>query len=332
VTVAGLTGVDRVAAGTYVSYARKADGALQALGRGNQGQLGDGGSASVNATPVQVGDRDVETVSGGGAMSHALAVLTPDPPVLAPGELTFGEQALGTLGPAQAVTLTAGTLPLDVARVTTDGAARDDFLVAADDCAGTTLAPGGQCEVRVRFAPSAAGRREAALVAVSDGDAVAQARLAGTGGAAPQGPPGEPGPTGPSGEPGAQGPAGAAGPTGPAGATGSAGPAGPQGARGPAGRDATVTCRLAGTGARARVVCTVRLRAAGRATAAPARLVRGGRTYARGTLALLRARRPLARGRYTLVADGGATRLRVVVRAAETSFLSRSTNHPQPKE
>lgn len=77
---------------------------------------------------------------------------------------SFAAQQLGTLGPAQALTLvnessepvTFGTLPVT-------GAAAADFLRVspADTCAGATVAPGASCTVSLRFAPSDVGSRAA---------------------------------------------------------------------------------------------------------------------------------------------------------------------------
>jgi hypothetical protein len=113
--------------------------------------------------------------------------------------------------------------------------------------------------------------------------------------------------TGPQNGPGSTGPAGSTGPL------GSTGPAGPGGA---AGRDAVVSCKLLGAAAArkrrrrsSRVVCTVMLIAAHPRSRIAAKLVRDRTVYATGrararrgsrTLLLL-ARRPLNRGRYTLV-------------------------------
>lgn len=136
----------------------------------------------------------------------------------------------------------------------------------------------------------------------------------------PQGPkgdkgdPGEAGPAGPAGADGAAGPAGADGATGPAGAVGPAGAAGPRGAKGEPGRDAVVTCKITGSSRAQRVTCTIVYsgRAASSATAraskrSKARLVRNGRTFAKGTVGNLKATRSVKRGRYTLrVARAGA--------------------------
>jgi alpha-tubulin suppressor-like RCC1 family protein len=320
--VTGLDHVTQIAAGFYDSYALDEDGAVWALGEGDHGERGDG-SQEANPAPAQATGVHAAAIGPAMPASHALAVVIPAPPTVAPSGLTFDPQALGTLSTAQTVTVTAGTLPLQIARLATTGPDRDDFLLGADGCTGETLAPGEQCTAGVRFVPSATGARSAALVAVTNADVDQHLTLAGTGGAAPQGPPGAPGATG---APGPQGPAGA---TGAAGAAGGTGPSGPKGARGPAGRDAAVSCRLAGKHAQ-RIVCTVKLRGSAnrlRPTAA-ARLVLGGRTYATGTLAQLRVvHRSLPSGRYTLIA--GRVRLTLHLRA--TDFRSQ-IDRPQPKE
>ncbi len=241
VAIAGLTDVAGISTGAYTTYVRKADGTLWALGAGDHGELGDGGSAEVNPTQVQVGTLQVETVGQGSAMSHALAVLTPDPATVDPESLAFGAQAKGTLGPAQTVTVTAGTLPLQVERVKTEGTGQDDFLLSTDGCSGETLAPGEQCPVRVRFAPSEEGQRTAKLVFQSNGADDPTVTLTGDGGQLPAGPPGEPGPNG------TPGPSGLPGPP------GTSGSEGPRGSQGPAGRDVKLRCRRVGKG---RVLCT----------------------------------------------------------------------------
>ena len=155
--------------------------------------------------------------------------------------------------------------------------------------------------------------------------------------AGPEGPAGPQGDAGPQGEQGAQGPAGAAGAQGPQGEQGPQGPAGPRGdagapgaqgpkgdkgdagaqgergERGPRGRDALVTCTVKGA---TRVTCSVVYRNAARSAettakqvkrSSKARLMRGGRVYAKGTVARMQATRKLARGSYVLRV-GGATR------------------------
>jgi hypothetical protein len=114
------------------------------------------------------------------------------------------------------------------------------------------------------------------------------------------------GPTGPEGPAGEDGEDGAAGPAGPAGPVGPAGPTGPTGPRGAAGPKPRISCKL--TKKRTRVSCKVTF-----ARARSARLVRAGRTVARGrvvrgTASLVGTRR-LGKGTYALVAGGRTVRL-----------------------
>ncbi len=97
--------------------------------------------------------------------SNTVSVLLGDgspEPVAAPTSLSFASQALGTLSSAQSVTVTNSTpgYPLLVNRVQTTGTDRDDFIVSTDDCSAESVPSAGSCEVRVRFAPSAAGAKE----------------------------------------------------------------------------------------------------------------------------------------------------------------------------
>jgi DNA-binding beta-propeller fold protein YncE len=115
------------------------------------------------------------------------------------------------------------------------------------------------------------------------------------------------GPTGPAGAPGKDGATGASGTAGPAGKPGKRGP------KGAPGRDATVRCEVDGKGTRGdHVTCKVTYRGkdsradrrelAGHA----AKLLRGGKVYAAGTVDRLLSRRSLAPGKYTLQVRTGA--------------------------
>ena len=226
----------------------------------------------------------------------------------------FGTQAQGTIGARQGVWVRAQDAPLALASVRVVGADRDDFVLSADDCSGETLQPGAGCLVRVRFAPTASGARAATLQIRDGAGTDATVALAGIGGALTAGQPGPPGAdgrAGADGTPGATGPQGPQGASGAAGATGVRGANGSRGARGRAGRDATVTCRVLGSRGRRRVASSVQLRGARASTRA--RLVRHGRTFARGTLARLRATAPLPAGRCTLLVGGGRHERRVQV-------------------
>ncbi|ADB50155.1 choice-of-anchor D domain-containing protein [Conexibacter woesei] len=215
--------------------------------------------------------------------------------------LDLGTQPQGALGVARTVTLTnrrATAVELRAVRVV--GAQRDDFLVSSEDCAGETLAAGASCTVAVRFAPSAAGASQAELRVIVAGtdEPPAVVQLSGVGGDLP---------TGPRGNDGAVGPQGSAGAPAAAGARGPAGPRGQRGAQGKAGRDAKVSCRLLGSGRRQRVSCRVTVAGKRSSAKAAARLVRGGRTFARGSVSSLRPVRAIKPGRYSLRLGSGGT-------------------------
>src|SRR4051812_9770443 len=139
---------------------------------------------------------------------------------LAPGGLAFPDQPLGSIGPAQAVTVTALHPSTTVSGARVTGAALNDFLISNDGCSQTTLAAtGDHCTIWLRSIPSALGPRHAALT-VSAGAETETVDLTGNGVPAPAGAQGQQGDRGPAGATGATGPTGATGATGPAGATG----------------------------------------------------------------------------------------------------------------
>ena len=74
--------------------------------------------------------------------------------------LDFGAIPVGTTSPSQTVTLSnTGNANLDVTSAVPSG----DFTIKADNCSGTSIAPGGSCTIDVAFAPSAAGQRGGSL-------------------------------------------------------------------------------------------------------------------------------------------------------------------------
>lgn len=273
----------------------------------------DGGAESA-AGPQSVGFGDIVSVR-----------LDDRPPVAFDvSSVAFGTQAVGLLGAHRTLELrNVGDTPVTVRALRIDGAAAGDFVVSTQECSGETLAAGAACPVALRFAPTALGERTARLSARLDGVALTpETTLAGAGAALSPGPPGPPGGAGADGADGAGGPSGAPGAPGAGGAGGAPGGRGDRGATGstgPAGRDLRVSCRLAGRGRLRCVVTSAQGRARARqrrvAASAQARLTRGGRTHARGTLDRLRTTRPLARGRYTLVVRTARERISVPVRA-----------------
>lgn len=225
---------------------------------------------------------------------------------------------------ARAVTITARRSDLTVDELRLANGAGAGFLLMGGNCAGKTIRAGRGCDAIVLFSPAATGAQSATLEVVSDAVeqplatvALTARGVAQSGGA--QGPQGPAGQQGVPGVPGAPGQDGATGPSGPAGATGPAGPAGAKGdtgARGPAGRDAKATCTVKRGKRAPKVTCKVTLAGRRAARAAGARLVRNGKTVARGTTNALRSTSSPKRGRYTLrvAVAGGVIALPATVR------------------
>ena len=83
---------------------------------------------------------------------------------IAPGMLSFARQPVGTVSPAQSVTLTnSDTSPLTLGNASVTG----DF--AQSSSCGPTLTAGNRCTVSVTFSPMAAGNPTGTLTVVSDG-------------------------------------------------------------------------------------------------------------------------------------------------------------------
>ena len=100
---------------------------------------------------------------------------------LAPESHDFGELARGEKSSASAFAVrNDGSAPLALGGVAIVGADLDQFALGGDDCSETTLAPGAECLVRVRFAPDSAGAKAAKLRIGSAGGSFVAA-LSGTG-------------------------------------------------------------------------------------------------------------------------------------------------------
>ncbi|HUB99854.1 MAG TPA: choice-of-anchor D domain-containing protein [Solirubrobacterales bacterium] len=124
---------------------------------------------------------------------------------VAPGSFDFGPQAVRTRSFSHAFAISnAGSTPLDFDHVSIGGTDLDQFVVSGDECSGETLAPGGECQVRVRFNPDSVGVKQAVLKVYGSAPVVVAA-LSGTGtepltAGLGTGPVGQPGP-GPSAAP-----------------------------------------------------------------------------------------------------------------------------------
>ncbi|MBN8866645.1 MAG: VCBS repeat-containing protein [Solirubrobacterales bacterium] len=124
---------------------------------------------------------------------------------LGPASLTFGSAASpvpqGTASAPQTVTVTNdSSAPVTVSGFEITGADADDFDTGTQNCL-RPIAPGGSCQVRVRFFPQAEGERQANLELLSNAPTTSVA-LSGIAGPLPQGPTGPTGPTGATGSPG----------------------------------------------------------------------------------------------------------------------------------
>jgi hypothetical protein len=229
-----------------------------------------------------------------------------------PGD--FGDVVVGTRSPVVYVPVRATPEPATITAV--EDPANNEFTVLAETCSGVTVTATDECFVGVQFHPlQTPGLRESSVSLRGAANAeIGVIELDGNGIVAPSD--GAPGPAGPAGDPGATGAPGAGGPSGPAGAPGATGP------QGRPGRAIQATCTTRGRPPKTscRIVVLPEETAA---TAFRVRLLRGGKTVARGSArragrVTLRQARRLRPGRYTLVVafqvDGRTVRGRQPVR------------------
>lgn len=142
-------------------------------------------TAHVRFVPQGVGPKVARMAFFGDDEGGVLALLSGEgvaaAVTLAPSAHDFGFEAIGGRSiPRSFAVRNDGEAPLDLGGVSIVGAELDQFALAGDECTGTTLAPGGDCMVRVRFAPDSAGAKAATLRVGSDAGAFTAA-LGGTG-------------------------------------------------------------------------------------------------------------------------------------------------------
>ncbi len=100
---------------------------------------------------------------------------TPTPPpvgkpaiVVSPDPADFGSVPIGTLGvTGSASILSVGTGPAQIGAVAISGQDAGDFLLSANPCTGTSLAPGASCALGLLFIGTATGTRTALLSVAS---------------------------------------------------------------------------------------------------------------------------------------------------------------------
>jgi Tol biopolymer transport system component len=89
--------------------------------------------------------------------------------IVSPNPVDFGSVPLGALGVTGSATiLSVGTAPAQVGAISIGGPNAGDFLLGANPCTGTTLAPGAACVLGLLFIGTATGVRTAQLSVASD--------------------------------------------------------------------------------------------------------------------------------------------------------------------
>jgi hypothetical protein len=143
-------------------------------------------TATVTFTPNNTGSRDATlyfydsdatspqqvTLSGTGTQPAAS---------LSPGSLNFGDQVVGIVSPAQALTLTnSGTATLTITSIAVTGANSGDF--AETNSCGSNVLVGGSCQIVVTFDPARIGSLSAKITVTDNAAPTVQtATLSGTG-------------------------------------------------------------------------------------------------------------------------------------------------------
>jgi hypothetical protein len=149
--------------------------------------LAPGSSCTIDVafSPATVGAKTAElrVVDDAAGSPHILPITgtgTSPVAVLSGSSLTFAPQAVGTMSESQVVSVgNSGTATLLVGTVNVDGASASEFHVSG--CAGANVAPGSDCVVNVRFAPTADGARDATLLITDDTGSTHSVALHGAG-------------------------------------------------------------------------------------------------------------------------------------------------------
>lgn len=151
-----------------------------------QGQTVAGGSSctvSVRFQPSAAGARSgTLSVAGAGITPAVIPLagtgLTPATLVLSTASQDFGSVATGSSTTAVIGVSNTGEVATGSPSFSTGGSA--EFFVTTNTC-GTSIAPGGNCSVTVRFGPSAVGNRTGMLTASANPGGAASASLTGIG-------------------------------------------------------------------------------------------------------------------------------------------------------
>jgi hypothetical protein len=131
---------------------------------------------TVQFVPTAVGHRMATVVVHDNAPSGTQSVTvsgnaTPSSMAFGPSSVGFSKAIpAGTGSPGHTITVfntTSASMPIKSTLIA--GANPKSFIETGDTCSGTTLAPSGKCTVKVKFAPSSAGRRTALLEIIDTG-------------------------------------------------------------------------------------------------------------------------------------------------------------------
>ena len=161
--VSGLgSGVVSLSGGAGFSQALKSDGSVLSWGRNERGQLGDG-TPTDRPTPVQVVNLNGSAALAQGTQRfHNFAIVQPVA-ALSSTALSFGDQLVGSLSPAQVLIIqNKGQDPLVIKNLSVSGNAAD-FQLSSPPLP-FPVAPGTSAAISVAFSPTAAFARLATLL------------------------------------------------------------------------------------------------------------------------------------------------------------------------
>lgn len=142
---------------------------------------------SLSFTPVSAGARaaslEVSASPGGTASSDLQGTgLAPAALAMAPAAQSFPDTVVGVVSTTVMFTVdNTGDVSSGTITTALTGADASEFTVTADSCDGAPLAGGASCTVTVRFEPTSAGDKTAALVVSATTGGSASSDLSGTG-------------------------------------------------------------------------------------------------------------------------------------------------------
>jgi uncharacterized repeat protein (TIGR01451 family) len=124
----------------------------------------------------------VDGMNGGNATVNLTVSRTIPPVTVSPSLLDFGNQVVGTLSVPGLVSINAsGSNAVTVSSVTLGGLNPGSFLIVSNPCVGTTIAPGGNCNLSISFGPLGLGVVTSILTVVTSGPATNTVVLTGNG-------------------------------------------------------------------------------------------------------------------------------------------------------